>query len=445
MIRTIAQIFGTRVWVSLSGLALYVALARLMGPELQGLVSFSIMLVALLVMGTNLGLESSAVYFINRKGMSVKGYLKLIIPAVLSGALLSAMVLLVLSRSGLVGLDDTGTLLLVLILFPLDAVIHMSRYLFLSRQRFKEYNGIDRVQSAALIIFVGTMLAFWPDSVVKVLSGYLMARLVALLYIAVHSRKGEGQATATDASIRLKEILGFSMFPWMGNFFAVLGVRLDTILVAWFVSNSKALSAADLGYYTVCMMALSRLQDLQMSIQNAYFPKVASLPMEEARSLAAQFYRLTWLLYFGVFLVVVALGYPVLAIFGSEYTTAFPAFSVMAFGMLVIRANTGVIALFFTSTGKPHIPAFVNAAGTVASLLAGLYFIPRFGLLGAASGLLAAALMNKVLLAVLFSRSLRTYQSMLLLGRSDLRLVRKWLMEKLRSSNWTDYLKVRRS
>lgn len=437
MIRSIASIFGTRLWVSLSGLALYLALARRMGPELQGVVSFATMLVGLLVMGANLGLDNSAVYFLNRIGLRAGHYLRRIAPALAISTLLAAGLLVVLHGAGLLGLERGGesrVLLLVLALFPLDMLLNHARYLFLARERIADFNRIDRLQALALIVGVGLALVFRPTSVAWVLGGYVAARSLTLCAVALRlARAPLDPPDSVGPERRFSQLLSYSVFPWIGNFLAVLGVRLDTILVAWFATRSSAVSAADLGYYTVCMMALSRLQDLQMAVQNAYFPRVASLPLDEARVLAARFYRLSWLLYIGVLLVVLAGGLPVLSIFGPGYATAYPAFATMAIGLLAFRANTGVLALYFTSIGKPQLPVKVNATATAASLLLGLLLIPRLGILGAALANLGASLTAKLVIVKMFAGGPGGWGRDLRLRRQDLRDIRDWLREKLRA------------
>lgn len=437
MIRSIASIFGTRVWSSLSGMVLYLALARRMGPELQGVVSFATMLVALLVMGAGLGFDSSAVYFLNRVGMQSRRYLRRIAPALAAGALLAGGLLTALHFTGSLGLDRSGepfVYALVLALFPLDMLLQLARYLFLARERISDYNRIDRLQALVLLLAVGTALVLRPDSVAWVLAGYLTARLTVLASVVASLRRQPLDLPDAEGPERtLGDVLRYSVFPWIGNFLAVLGVRLDTVLVAWFAVRSPAVSAADLGYYTVCMMALSRLQDLQMAVQNAYFPRVASLPLDEARALAARFFRLSWLLYLGVLLAVLAGGLPVLSAFGPGYSSAFPAFATMAVGMLALRANTGVLALYFTSIGKPQLPVRVNAAATAASLLLGLLLIPRLGILGAALANFGACLTAKLAIVWIFAGSPAGWWRELRLRRSDLRDVRDWFRDKLRT------------
>jgi stage V sporulation protein B len=444
MIRTIARIFGTRVWSSLCGLALYMALARRMGPELQGVVSFSVMLVSLLVMVACLGLDSSIVYFLNRMGVGARSFLKRVLPSVALVSVVSALVMVGLYSMGLLGNQgsrDPWILACILLMFPLDILLSMLRFLFLARERIGDLNRVDQFQFILLVIFVGLVLVFRPQSPVLVMAAYVASRacvaLITLRRVWLKPLDSEQDAVPVPS---LGDILRYSFFPWVGNVLYVLGTRLDTIMVAWFVGRTAAVGAADLGFYTICMMAMYRIQDMQFSIQNALWPRMASLPLDEAHEMAAKYYRVTWLVFLAIFLAVALAGAPVLALFGNAYVSAYPTLVTLAVGFLLLRANAGVLAVYFTSIGRPDIPMWVNGAGTCSNLLLNLFLIPRWGILGAALGSVGGCLVAKALFAAFFVRGKGSYWRELTLRRSDLQEMWHWIASRVQGRPWTQWL-----
>jgi O-antigen/teichoic acid export membrane protein len=443
VIRNIARIFGTRVWGSVCGLGLYMFLARRMGPELQGVVSFSVMLVGLLVMFACLGVDSSAVYFLNRIGVSARHYLRRVLPLLVLTTLAAAALMVALHGTGILGRQGSGDpwiLLFIILLFPLDMLLNLLRFLFLARERIGDLNLIDQAQFVLLLLFVGIVLVFRPTSPALVMAAYLADRAVVAAWILWRTTRRPLDRDPTAGALpRAGEIMRYSVFPWIGNVLYVLGTRLDTIMVAWYATHSSAVTAADLGFYTICMMAMMRIQDMQFSIQNALWPRVASLPVDAARELAARYYRVTWLVFLLIFLAVAAAGAPVLSIFGKGYVTAFPILVILAFGYLLLRANAGVLAIYFTSIGRPDIPMWVNGAGTVVNLALNLALIPRLGILGAAAGSAGGCLAAKLLLAAFFTWRKGSYWQDLTLRRADLRDIRLWVEARLRDRSWLSW------
>jgi len=426
VIRNILTTFGTRVVVSLGNLVLALALARSMGPERQGVVSYLMMLVGLLVLGSSLGLDAAAVYYLNRMGATARDYLRRVLPLLIPSVLGAALLSLALFHFGLLGTEGTRHPLLILItllIFPLELAIALVRCLLMARERIGEYNSVEVVQSLVLYVLVGGVLVLRPDSPALVLGMYLLDRLVVVVMVR---RKLSRHPLDTDAAAGAAvpsagQVLRYSIFPWLANVFAMLNIRLDTLMVAWYVSRVPSVTAADLGLYTISTLAVARLQDVQMAIQVAFFPRVASLAKAPAAVLTGSFYRLSSPVYLLLFLVMLAMGWPVLRIFGEDYVRAYATLITLTFGIMVLRANSGVLSVYFTAQGKPHIPTLVNGAGVVVNAVLNVWLIPRFGMLGAAMGTVGACALTKALLVVAFLRDGASYRGDLLLKGSDLR------------------------
>lgn len=437
MIRNILATFGTRVVVSLGNLVLALALARCMGPERQGVVSYLMMLVGLLVLGSSLGLDAAAVYYLNRLGLTARAYLRRVLPVLAPAALLAALLALALFHFRLLGTEDTNQpmlLTLTLMMFPLELAINLVRGLLMARERIVEYNAVEVVQSLVLYVLAAVVLALWPQDVALVLACYLAARL---LVVALVVRKLRAQpldtAVAENPAPPLAEVLRYSIFPWLANVFAMLNIRLDTLMVAWYVGRSPMVGAADLGLYTISTLAVARLQDVQMAIQVAFFPRAASLEKSQAAVLTGRFYRMSTPLYFALVLVMAALGWPVLRVFGPDYVRAYATLITLTFGIMAIRANSGVLSIYFTAQGKPHIPTLVNGAGVVVNAVLNVWLIPRYGMLGAALGTVGACVLTKVLLVAAFLREGASYGDDLLLKRSDVGDAWDMLVQLLRT------------
>jgi len=433
MLKNVLKIFGTKLWVSISGLFLFWIIARIMGPEKQGLVSYGVMLVGLLVLSANLGLDASAVYFVNRIGLSTRTYLKSVVTILIISMIINALIFMLLFENGVVTyeLKDAYIFnLAIILLFPMDMVINVYRCLFLAKGRIDHMNMIDKTQSISLLLFVTSSLLLFSNTPIMVMYSYVLCRVVVLCYIIVILTMYELDEKDVECKrVNRREILKYSIFPWAGNVLSILSIRLDTIMIAYFISRDVGLQPSDLGLYTVCAMAMTRAQDVQNSIQSAYFPKVAELEGDHARNLAAKMYKLSWLAYSLIFLVLVVIGYPVLLIFGEQYTAAYAALVIMAIGVLLMRANTGILSIYYTAQGKPWIPVCANGVGVIISILLNFLLIPKIGLIGAALSTVGGAMATKIAIILIFLKKPKDYRSTLWISSVEFEEVKNWTKE----------------
>jgi O-antigen/teichoic acid export membrane protein len=98
-------------------------------------------------------------------------------------------------------------------------------------------------------------------------------------------------------------------------------------------------------------------------------------------------------------MIILALGWPLLRLFGPQFTEAYPVMFILVAGFLT-RASMGPSEFLLNMLGEEQLCAAVlaiTAAFNVALLFA---LVPAYGLIGAAiatsSALIAAALMNHV-------------------------------------------------
>jgi O-antigen/teichoic acid export membrane protein len=434
MLKSSVSIFGNRMIVRLLNLLLAVLIARALGPELQGVVSFLVVQAGLMTTLSILGLDTGLIYHLRRLRMPESEFLRRAIPLAILGSVLSCLGLWVLYPLPAAGLTRFSPTLIGLLcaIFVSDVFGSLLRNLFLARDQVSRFNRFELTQSLLLLALTGLGLWAFPRQVVPVLLALVISRMLTVIWMALSNQVALGRWTLEGS----RPILAYSLQPWLGNLFSLLTLRLDTILVSWFIGMGQGVTPADLGLYTICVLAISRAQDVQVIIQTAFFPAVASLEANEGILLTSRVYRLTTPLYVLLALAVCLGGYPVLWAFGPEYVAAWPTLCVLALGLLVIRANIGVLALWFSSNGWPMVPTLVNLSGVCSNLVLNLLWIPRYGILGAALATTVSALGMKLLMLGLFLRraDVRWHQTLLLRPsevKDSLRMVREAIRRRM--------------
>lgn len=102
---------------------------------------------------------------------------------------------------------------------------------------------------------------------------------------------------------------------------------------------------------------------------------------------------------------VLAMGYPLLWLFGPEFTVGYPVMFVIALGLLA-RASIGPAEPLLSVLGQQKICAVVMFFTLAANVALNFVLIPRFGLMGAAAATAASIMLESAALFVIIKKRL---------------------------------------
>ncbi len=102
---------------------------------------------------------------------------------------------------------------------------------------------------------------------------------------------------------------------------------------------------------------------------------------------------------------ILAIGMPLLWLFGSEFTAGYPIMFVLAIGML-LRAVVGPAETLLTVLGHQNICAMVMFGALVMNIILNIALIPVYGAIGAAAATVGAIAVESALLFWLIKRRL---------------------------------------
>lgn len=394
MLKQVAGLFVTRVLLRLLNFAIVLLLARWLGPEGQGAFSFMVLMALLLAGFAQLGLDTGVVYFIRARGISSKPLFQRGLPLLMFASCLIIAGVGFARHSGLLPLLDPynyGLLLSAAFLLANESAGLFLRSFLIAAERFERLNLLDAAQGLLQLLAVSLALVFDP-SADAALAAYVAARIAGSLLV-LFSIRVEDQGD----EIGLADLLRYSRYPWISNLFSMLNVRVDTLMLGWFLGLAMGVTAEDLGLYTVCAMAINAIKEIQLAVQKVFLPKVSASSDHESCELTARLYRQSFLIYSMIGLSIIALSRPALLLFGPEYVRAWPALAILIIGVVLIRANGGLLSLHLTACGKPSIPPRLNGYGVLLNVCLNLFLIPRFGIEGAALATALSALVVKTL------------------------------------------------
>src|SRR5216117_392907 len=196
-----------------------------------------------------------------------------------------------------------------------------------------------------------------------------------------------------------KQLLWYAAPISVYQLFNAFILRLDVIMLGWFIGRAPGVTLATVGVYGVTVGLASNLRKVNQAFNPIFAPVVAGMTATgDQQRAAATYARLAeWMLW--ILLPLVALmtltGSVILLIYG-------PAFAQGGawLGILGIACATNA----FVSLGetvimvqRPHLNLLNSSVTCAVAFGANLWLIPRFGVMGAACGILLPYVIQGIL------------------------------------------------
>jgi O-antigen/teichoic acid export membrane protein len=183
------------------------------------------------------------------------------------------------------------------------------------------------------------------------------------------------------------------------------------------------LQAEAMGTYVVALSLSRLLNVLQTSVVMVLFPKTVGLSVKEITELTGFAARASTLFTSLLGLAVFVCGPFVLRMmYGREYVSASPVLRVLVVEV-VLAGLTMVLAQAAMAVGRPGVVAMLQSIGLALTVPLMMFFIPRWGLLGAGWALLISTSCRLFFICLSFPKLLGCRRPRLIINLSDLRLI----------------------
>lgn len=178
-----------------------------------------------------------------------------------------------------------------------------------------------------------------------------------------------------------KQLIKFSLPLAFGDFMLFLLLRIDILMVGYFLSSS------DVGIYRSASQTALLLLIFLISLNNIFAPMIADIiskgDRERMRQLFKTVTRWSFALSLPLFLVVGINAKNLLRIFGSDFTEGWLPLIILAAGQL-LHAAAGGVSYMLVMSGHQYQKLFGDIAIVITNLILNIILIPRWGLIGAA-------------------------------------------------------------
>src|SRR5207249_8701482 len=253
------------------------------------------------------------------------------------------------------------------------------------------------ITTLVLLIALGFgFTRFAPE--VAAVSGTAASGIVALIFA---SRLFSGVTARDTVSIwtEAKLLLAYGAPISVYQMFNAFILRLDVIMLGWFIGRAPGVTLATVGVYSAVVGLAGGLRKVNQAFNPIFAPVVAGMTaIGDQERAAATYARLAeWMLWILLPLVAVMTlaGSTILLIYGPAFRQGGPWLAVVA----AACATNAFVSLGETviMVQRPRLNLLNSSITALVAFGANLWLIPRFGVMGAAFGILLPYIIQGVL------------------------------------------------
>jgi len=268
---------------------------------------------------------------------------------------------------------------LALVLVPVQVFFSYVRYVLLGAQRIKEFNYVQIVQSVLFLGFVALALLGLKAGVNGAILAGLFAWLVVDALVFHLARRVAGGVNFKPNISYMKRATTYGIQAHLANILGFLNYRVDMFLVNGF------LGPAAVGLYAVGVGLVEKLWMISQAASTVLFPRVAAETDEQRRKEFTPLVARTvlWTTALGALLLALFSRWIVLLLYSEAFLPTVSALQALLVGIVALSAGR-VLSNDIAGRGFPGLNIYTGLAAVVTNVILNLFWIPRYGIVGAA-------------------------------------------------------------
>ncbi|MFH1786567.1 MAG: flippase [archaeon] len=411
-IRQSGYMFSQTVVITFLGVLFGIVLARLLGPEQYGILAVLLAFHLIFTKVSDLGINGSLVYFIagnlaQGKSADVRACIVTggIIKTVM-GILLAAIIVLASGPLSLYfGIPDPRYLYAVAAMVLIVALVDYILSTFTGFREFR-YLVVSRIsgellKTAAAIGLVILGYGVW-GALGAMIAGFFLTLMFSYYFFhkkVLSDYLGEKKRTEPY----LKKFLNYGFFFFINSVFAFVITKTDILFL------SRFRNYAEVGSYNIGISFIMLLSLIPLALIYVIFPTMAShkfrKDMKSVRENLTRICKFMSIFNFpiAVYLAVMSTQAVVVILTGSYDVTIKILWMLAISG--VLYSFSQVFSFSIAGLGKVRSLSKIVLIQLALNLALNLYLVPRYGVYGAASALIATNLLGVLLMYALISHA----------------------------------------
>ena len=415
----VIETIGNAVLIVLVNIATGVITARLLGPEGRGQLASILLGLQIASLLAIVGLPASSIYHIKKNPEDRPRIVgSVFILAIFFGSIAAVIGWVAIPY----WLDNLPPVIVAaaqftVLLTPLLSLFQVTTPVLRARDGFAIFNAVRLLPHTLTLLSLILLALNNLRSPVVISLTYSLTHIAILIWPLLWIwRDCRPLLTQNSATIGLLlRFTGRSLAVDVAN---TISTYIDRILLVYLMAPSAV------GLYVVAVNMAHPLKEIGWSIALVLFPKASGYERDQAIDISGLATR-------AGLLVMIAAGMPLVIIapiflrvlFGEEFMPAAPVFRLLAIAT-ILGSTADIMAQAFMATGKPGVVSILRSS-ELAMLVALLgYFVPQYGLMGAAWAILAAASVRFLSIWASYPLLLGKAPPRLYLSPSDIRRIR---------------------
>ncbi len=392
LISNIIITMGRQLSVGLLQLLFVIAIARMLGPEGNGIYSVALLLPGLLVNMLNLGVGPANVYYVasGKRDMAAAYSSSMILAPIISvlGFIIGATLIEFYSEAWFPGVPDI-ILWLAILAFPIGIFQLYLLSLLQAQHQFRQYNLV--LLFAPIVNLIMLALLYLFDYVdLKVMMLVQLAGGGGSLGLTFYFMRGKRIICQKGKQFNhIKEVVNYGYKAHLSNILAYFYYKADLFSVNILVNPASA------GIYAIAVQLSERLWLISQAVSTVLLPRLAGMTEEDKRKkltpvifrLVLLFTSLMAILFWFVGKLLIDL------IFGSEYLQSYEVIQYLLPG-IVVTSGSRVLANDIAARGRPDLNMYTSVFVLIINIIGNIILIPWLGVVGAALATSIAYVLN---------------------------------------------------
>jgi len=364
---------------------LQIILARTLGVEDFGTWSYFLSFMTIVLTLSYFGLNGAVGKFLAEHNKTpklravVRDAFKLRFLLSLGFVLLFAVIAWPLSRS----IDRPDFFYFFLISLPfifLSGFVEFLKDVFigLHRTKYNFYIAVSEYLSKLLLL---CLLFFYQINIVTVIIVYTVALLFTSIIGTIFVYRNFFRGLKRSSERFMKPLLHYSFPLFFVSIGFLLMTEIDTVMIGLLTTDTEV------GRYAVAKQIVNKLPHIAVAIAMGTMPIFAKLQKKNSEKLQKLFTRLLTIngAIFGTLMVGIFILSPIFIplLFGQEYSQSVSILNILSFYM-VFSSFSVFFSKFLDYQGLANKRAINLTATIFLNIALNLYFIPRYGAIGAA-------------------------------------------------------------
>lgn len=270
-VRKVAETFTTRILLIGIGLVTSVIVARILGPEGQGLYAVAVVIGFIGVQFANMGLHASNTFYVARdRNLLAPLVGNTLVASFVFGGIGASITLMIFSIWPKLSPVKGPLLILALLWIPIGLAYMLLQNLLIGIQEVHTYNKIELANKVFAVSFIGLLILTDAVTVETIYSVGLIV-LIASLFWALRKLKDHIHCSPIPSFALFKNCLRYGFKAYISAFAALMIQRMDLLMINYYLGKKQA------GLYSIAVSLVDMLFLFPIVVGTIAFPKLCAM------------------------------------------------------------------------------------------------------------------------------------------------------------------------